>query len=488
LALAAAAGFCPAVGAGVVVDGIEWRQLTETLNFTWNEVAAACPQDGTTPCSGVITRASDGTSVDVGGWTWARNSEVRALFEKLIQPEVVNFASDFSSFGQNDDPDIHRVLSEPGWFEPTIKQPAYDDFYRFLHGWSATTYGSNNAYVPTLTDLTTGQGDSAGLGSTNPRTIRLYLSTYPMGVWLYRPAGVTLSDLTLSSPVVAGSCKSVTAVVTLSEPAPAGGVVVGISDTLTSATPTRATIAIAAGVATGKATIKTAAVNVQESGTVSASLGAKTLARDLTVRPIGLSSIALKPSTVVGSNPVVGTATLECVAAPGAVTVDLSSNDAAIATPVAASIVVPQTVKAASFDVTTSPVQAPQKVTITGAANGITKSKVLTVNPAAELLPKLVYFSQAIGTTSLEAVTTLANKGAVPFSVNGITLSGSGLNATYYTYRTDCDATLAGGATCTIWIKFKPMVVGYKPATLSVATSAASEPLKVSLRGTGVMP
>ena len=49
--------------------------------------------------------------------------------------------------------------------------------------------------------------------------------------------------------------------------------------------------------------------------------------------------------------------------------------------PVAASIVVPQGLQSVSFDVVTNKVLSTRKVWISGTANGITKSKLLTVTP-----------------------------------------------------------------------------------------------------------
>src|SRR5262249_13913568 len=51
----------------------EWRQLTDTGGVTWNQLAAACPQDGQTPCTGTV-----GT-VDLTGWVWASDAQVLAL-------------------------------------------------------------------------------------------------------------------------------------------------------------------------------------------------------------------------------------------------------------------------------------------------------------------------------------------------------------------------------------------------------------------------
>ena len=462
---------------GVVVAGNEWRQLTETVRFTWNEVGAACPVDGTTPCSGSIVRASDGTSVDVTGWIWARNTDVQALFDTIIQPGTVNFADAIASYSKVDDPDIQQALSgEPDWFEPTDTDAAGN----YLFGLSATVEGAS-AYRPWVRDAIPAHTDWVRLGTTLSKTGRQVYT----GVWLFRPyvVGHALKSLTLKPSEVAG-CKNVTATVTLSGPAPVGGVAVTLSDTLAAAS-TPLTLKILEGVTAKTFTVKTVSVAASQDGKVSATLGSTTLSQNLKIRPMGMLSMTLTPTTVVGSQPVAGTAKLECKAGPGAVMVDLASSNAAVASPVAASLSVPQGVQLVPFNITTSPVLAKSTATISGTANGITKSKALTVTTSASVSPtSLKFYSQAINTTSGVLNVTLYNKGTLPYSIVGITLTGVG--AAHYAKTSDCSVTLAAGASCTIGVTFKPTTTGSKQAKVSIATSATAAPLSVALSGTGI--
>ena len=279
-------------------------------------------------------------------------------------------------------------------------------------------------------------------------------------------------------------CKRVTGTVTLTQPAPAAGLVATLADTLDSAS-TPATLRFLAGATKRTFSVTTFPVDTAETGTVSVTLDGKTQSLPLTVRPMVLSSLGLTPSTVVGSQPVVGRATLECDAGPGPITVDLSSNSPAVASPVAASVVVPQGVKTANFDVTTSAVQVRSYATISGTANGITKSKRLTVNVAAAVSPtRLGFGNVAVGTTSGPLQATLTNGGKVPFSVTGISLTGTG--ASWFAQTNNCPARLAAGTSCTISVTFTPLSVSSKSARLSIATSATTTPLSVSLSGTGI--
>ena len=163
----------------------------------------------------------------------------------------------------------------------------------------------------------------------------------------------------------------------------------------------------------------------------------------------------------------------------------LSSNNTGVAYPVSASIVVPQGVKTANFDVTTNAVQAKSYATISGTANGITRSKKLTVNVAAAAGPTSLRFGNvAVGTTGgpLEAI--LTNRGAVPFSVTGISLTGTG--ASWFAQTSNRPANQGAGASCAISVTFTPQAAASKSAKLSISTSAGSTPLSVSLSGTGI--
>jgi hypothetical protein len=297
------------------------------------------------------------------------------------------------------------------------------------------------------------------------------------------PAPSALADLTLSRSAVAG-CKSLTGTVALSSPAPAGGRMVALSDTLASVS-TPASVTIPEGALFKTFTLRTVAVATDQSGTVSASIGSATRSESLTVRRIGLSALTLTPTSVVGSQPATGKATLECKAGPGPIAVDLSSNSPAAASPVAASIVIPQGLQSANFDVTTNAVQTKSYATIAGTANGITKSKKLTVNVAAAVsTTRLGFGNVTVGTTSAPLNATLTNKGAVPFSVTGISVTGTG--ASWFAQTNNCPASLAAGASCTISVTFTPLAAASKSAKLTIATSATSTPLSVSLSGTGI--
>ena len=78
-------------------NGKEWRQLTETVGLSWNQVAQACPQrDGIAPCTGLAGGA------DLTGWVWATDAQVTTLFSNfepaiLTSPTVSGMAQFFTA-------------------------------------------------------------------------------------------------------------------------------------------------------------------------------------------------------------------------------------------------------------------------------------------------------------------------------------------------------------------------------------------------------
>ena len=291
-----------------------------------------------------------------------------------------------------------------------------------------------------------------------------------------------LPSLALTQAIVAG-CKNATGTVTIPRPAPPGGFVVHLSDTLGSAS-SPATATILAGATSTTFTIRTTPVDSSETGAIRAAFGSTTLSEQLTVRPIGMLYLTLSSTAAVGGSKVIGKARLDCKAAPGPIKVDLGSSNPAIASPVAASIVIPQGMQEETFDVTTSPVPDKTSVSIKATANGIAKSKKLTLNPSAagpsaSVSPTVLDFGRVPGWRSHVLNVTVHNKGTVPISVTRITLTGR--NSFEFAWVNRCPASLNAGASCTIGVWIEPWAQGSKSATLSIETTARSTPFTVSL-------
>jgi acetyl esterase/lipase len=192
-----------------------------------------------------------------------------------------------------------------------------------------------------------------------------------------------LSSVSLSPNLVAGGCKVPTAKVILTGKAPAGGIVVAL-ESANPAAAVPASVTVPAGASSAGFAVTVSAVTANQSGSISATYKGTTQSAGLTVRPIGLLSLALAPNPVTGPGSATGTATLECAAGSGgggAVQVALSSSQPSVANPAAASLAIPAGASSGTFTVTAAGVSAARTAAIRASAGGTTKSVTLTVDP-----------------------------------------------------------------------------------------------------------
>lgn len=214
-------------------------------------------------------------------------------------------------------------------------------------------------------------------------TASLFVAASYRGVGRTAPLTVeapVLSGLTLTPATVAGGCGTSTGRVTLSGKAPAGGLAVALSNGNPAAA-VPANVTVPAGASSATFPIPTTTVTATQSGTVTASLSGATRSASLTVRPIGLLSLALTPNPVAGRGSVSGTVTLECDAPAGGIAVALSSTATAIARPDVPGLTIPAGGRTATFPVSTADVSAVSTATIRATAGGTSKSVLLTVQP-----------------------------------------------------------------------------------------------------------
>jgi len=193
--------------------------------------------------------------------------------------------------------------------------------------------------------------------------------------------GVRLSSVKVTPSTIPGS-KPATGKVILDGPAPAGGKTIDLSSSNPSvAAPVVNSVTVLAGKTSKTFKINTEAVTSTVNVTISATDGTVTKNATLKVRAIGVKSVALAPNPVVGGNNVTGTVTLEAPAAPGDITVTLLSTNPSVANPTVSILTVPAGQISKTFTITTADVTAVRYATIKATANGITRSKKLTVNP-----------------------------------------------------------------------------------------------------------
>jgi Abnormal spindle-like microcephaly-assoc'd, ASPM-SPD-2-Hydin len=124
-------------------------------------------------------------------------------------------------------------------------------------------------------------------------------------------------------------------------------------------------------------------------------------------------------------------------------------------------------------------------LSITDDASGTPQHVALSgIGTTAKLSPTSVNFGTvAIGVTSSSKIVTLTNIGTNTLTINGISISGTNLGDFSQTHN--CVSSLSAGATCSIYVRFKPTTAGTRTAALNVSDSGAGSPQKVSLIGLG---
>jgi hypothetical protein len=80
-------------------------------------------------------------------------------------------------------------------------------------------------------------------------------------------------------------------------------------------------------------------------------------------------------------------------------------------------------------------------------------------------------------------VVTVKNTGTAAAAISSIALGGT--NPTSFVEIGTCGTSLAAGASCSIYIAFKPASAAALSGTLSVTDNATGSPQKVTLAGTG---
>jgi len=115
------------------------------------------------------------------------------------------------------------------------------------------------------------------------------------------------------------------------------------------------------------------------------------------------------------------------------------------------------------------------------AALGLSGTGAALAAPSVGLAPgSLDFGSQTTGVVSTARSVTLSNSGSGALSITGITAtSGFGVGS-------NCGASLAAGASCTLSVTFTPALAGAATGSVSVASNATGSPHVVGLAGTGV--
>ncbi len=230
-----------------------------------------------------------------------------------------------------------------------------------------------------------------------------------------------LSGVSISPSTVFGGSPS-GGTVKLRDPAPPGGTSVHVSSNNPDVV-LNENVPILAGETTGVFGFSTLAVAKVESVTVTARLGNVTKTAQVSLTPLGLSSISVDLGSVVGGSSATGSLVLLSVAGEGGFVVTLSSDNAAVVLP--STVTIPFARAGTSFSFSTNPVLHSTNATITATLFGLSKTTRLTVNPPV-LVSLALAPSAVFGGSSSQGTVTLSSKapsGGMPVNLSS---SGSG--------------------------------------------------------------
>ncbi|HLK13849.1 MAG TPA: SBBP repeat-containing protein, partial [Fimbriimonadaceae bacterium] len=212
---------------------------------------------------------------------------------------------------------------------------------------------------------------------TTPTTVHITATRGPTMIQRTLMVNPSTMSLSLSLNSVLGG-NSVTGTVSISNPAPLGGLPVNIMFSPPGLASTSGSITIPAGQLNTSFTINTVPTSTTTPVTITVSSGSISAQQVLTVRAPSLTSISFTPSTVVGLRTTVCKITLDGPATAGGTVVTLSSSNPLVATlPPSVTILAGKTTYV--FTVLTRRVSRPLSTTVTASTNSTQASATFTV-------------------------------------------------------------------------------------------------------------
>lgn len=219
---------------------------------------------------------------------------------------------------------------------------------------------------------------------------------------------VPISSLTLSPLTVLGG-ETVTGKVTLTEPAPPGGLLLTLFADNTAVIPPPS-IVIAGGEKSVSFPIGTSGVTAVSPVHVTAYGSMNSQTATVTINPSVLASITLDSPSVVGGNTLTGAVTLQGAAdAQLGTWIQLACSNSAVSIP--ARVFIPAGQTSATFMVTTSGVSTAQSSNLTATWGGVTVSSTLQVTTATLYQLTLNPYSVSGGKPSTATVTLNGSAG-----------------------------------------------------------------------------
>jgi subtilase family serine protease len=201
----------------------------------------------------------------------------------------------------------------------------------------------------------------------------------------------------------------------------------------------------------------------------STTVGVTTAAQVVTVKNSGTAALTLTSETLTGTNSssflISANTCTTSLAAAASCTVSVEFK------PTAAGALT------AALSIADNATGSPQTVTLSG-TGAAAAAPAITLTPTSIAFPATVTAS-----TSPAQVVTVTNTGTAAATISSIALGGT--NSTSFVEIGTCGTSLAAGASCSVYVAFKPASAAALTGTLSVTDNATGSPQTVTFTGTG---
>ena len=199
-----------------------------------------------------------------------------------------------------------------------------------------------------------------------------------------------------------------------------------------------------------------------------------------------LSAFYCSSGSMTGAGTNICTVKLNAASATSSQTVNLSSNNAAVAVP--ATVTLPPKATSAQLTAIVSSVLATQTVTLTATAGGVSTNVALQLNayiPTLKTSISNMAFGNVVLNTPQTQSVTLTSTGTEPLTISAVALTGAGFSVSGGTFP----LTLNPTQTAVLSVQFNPAAVGVVAGQLTITSNAyPSGTAVIGLSGTGWVP
>ena len=318
----------------------------------------------------------------------------------------------------------------------------------------------------------TGTLSAAGGGSDN------YGTATAGTIYTQKTAG-NLTIALVVNPTLLGGGQQATGNITLSKPAPTGGINIALASSDTTAATVPSSVTIAEGETNGVFAITANSVSVAKTTAISAQLYDQTQSVAVNVKP-WLGALRLNPGSVTGGQTATGTLTLNLPAPSGGLLVSLASSDPALTFPNGATLTLAAGTTTQNFSVRVGSVSPAKSATITATYLAENQSASVYLNPAGVLAQSVaVAPGSVVGGATATGVVTLNN--AAPSGGSLVALSSSDTSiATLPAF-----VLVAAGQTSAAFT-IKTVATSTLKSVIISATLGVTQITTLSVRGPGV--